>query len=188
MAAALSARSEECAVDVILKIDTVVPIGIIQKVEFRTSEMFKDIGVDVRVRTPGGPQSDSPRACGEPIVARLVSGIPLGYNSHTLAYASPFATSGPRIHVFVNRIMKDHCGDVAQVLTHVLAHEITHVIEGIDHHSDYGLMKARWDNWDFVRIRVKSLPFAGRDVAMIHARLARVNRSITEGIESSPLQ
>lgn len=173
MAAALNGRSEACSVKVILETDAVLPAGVLPRAVFRTSAMFREIGVNVQLSTGAASKSDPHPGCGQPIVALLASGAPTGSNPRALAYAAPFAVSGTRIYVFVNRIIRNHQQDLAQVLTHVLVHEITHVLEGTDHHSEYGIMKAHWDYQDFVLMRFHSLPFADTDVAMIHRGIAK---------------
>ena len=56
---------------------------------------------------------------------------------------------------------------------HVLVHEITHLLQGIDRHSDTGVMKAHWTGRDFVDMRSSPLPFTGYDVDLIYAGLAK---------------
>ena len=53
-----------------------------------------------------------------------------------------------------------------------LVHEITHVLQGIDRHSDSGVMKALWTAQDYFQMRVEALPFAPEDVELIHLGLA----------------
>lgn len=65
------------------------------------------------------------------------------------------------------------------LLAHVLAHEITHILEGIARHSQQGLMKAKWDNKDYVRMRERSLKFTPEDVNLIYeGLLARQERAM----------
>ncbi len=45
------------------------------------------------------------------------------------------------------------------VLAHVLVHEITHILEGLNEHSQEGIIKARWTFQDYRRIQ----SFAKRD-------------------------
>ena len=45
-------------------------------------------------------------------------------------------------------------------LASVLAHEITHVLEHSMQHSDEGVMKARWTQQDYHRMKSRPLPFA----------------------------
>ena len=58
------------------------------------------------------------------------------------------------------------------VLAHVMAHEITHVLEGIGRHSQTGVMRAHWRGGDYREMRSKPLPFAPEDVCLIHEGLA----------------
>jgi hypothetical protein len=78
------------------------------------------------------------------------------------------------------------------VLAHVLVHEITHVLEGIDRHSATGIMKAHWNYNDYLEMRRKPLPFAHEDVNLIYdglkaprvapaAMLTRVARAAVAG-------
>lgn len=63
------------------------------------------------------------------------------------------------------------------VLAHVLAHEITHVLEVTDRHSKEGVMKAHWTGRDFRNMAWRGLPFAAEDVELIHLGIAsRMNR------------
>ena len=60
---------------------------------------------------------------------------------------------------------------VPALLGHVLAHEITHVLQGINRHSDGGVMKAEWDAADFEQMRSRTLPFTETDVILIERGL-----------------
>jgi hypothetical protein len=61
----------------------------------------------------------------------------------------------------------------AHVMAHVLTHEVSHVLEGANRHSDLGVMKAQWDANDFLKMKRGSLPFAPVDVQLIRAGLDR---------------
>ncbi len=76
--------------------------------------------------------------------------------SETLAYALPYAESGTTIHVFYRRIVESHRELGAEILGHVIAHEIGHVLEGIARHSPEGLMKAHWGLHDYMTMKKKS--------------------------------
>ena len=58
------------------------------------------------------------------------------------------------------------------VLAHVLAHEITHVLEGVARHSDTGIMKAVWSPADYRQMKFHPLPFAPEDVDLIRDAIA----------------
>jgi hypothetical protein len=83
------------------------------------------------------------------------------------------ALSGTRlVRVFVNRV--EHVArsaqeEVADVLGHVMAHEIGHLLLGPDAHSTAGLMAA---TLDLPRIALGGLWFDRAQAAIIQARLA----------------
>ena len=54
------------------------------------------------------------------------------------------------------------------MLAHVLAHEITHILQGIKRHSKTGVMKAKWSYEDIRKMTWKPLPFAEEDIRLIH--------------------
>lgn len=58
-----------------------------------------------------------------------------------------------------------------KLTAHVLAHEIGHVLERLDRHSDAGLMKAHWARADFQTMGWRPVPFAEEDLALIHRAL-----------------
>ena len=59
------------------------------------------------------------------------------------------------------------------VLGHVLAHEITHILQGIARHSASGLMKARFSENDFQQMLIRSISLGADDVRLIQHSLNR---------------
>jgi hypothetical protein len=101
------------------------------------SRMFAAIGVtlDWRRGFSGCPS--------QAIMISLTDNTPTSLQPGVLAYALPY--EGTHIRVFCDRITKDHSKAlVPHLMGHVLAHEITHILEGVSRHSAYGVMKARW--------------------------------------------
>ena len=91
--------------------------------------------------------------------------------------------SGTRIEVFYNRVRASRGNnEIVAVLAHVLVHEITHIVEGVNRHSETGIMKAHWDGCDHQLIRSSSLPFAEEDLRMIHAWVERHNQVLLAGV------
>jgi hypothetical protein len=90
------------------------------------------------------------------------------------AYALPY--EGTHIVVFLVRIQQGRAPQqTALVLGYVIAHEITHMLEGVCRHSDTGLMKAKWTDADFREMRLGRLDFAAADIKLIYIGLARRN-------------
>jgi hypothetical protein len=100
----------------------------------------------------------------------LVSGEPGDEDAGALAEAYPFAIE----HNITIRYDRVHnSAGVSKelepiLLAHVLAHEITHVLQCLDRHSETGVMKARWTTDDYYEMRWKPLDFTSEDVELIH--------------------
>jgi hypothetical protein len=101
------------------------------------------------------------------IAITLASQAPASLTHGTMALAFPYE----RVHVtlFLDRVLRAN-GSVPPpvLLAHVLVHEITHILQGIDRHSDSGVMKACWTAQDYEAMAPKPLPFASEDVDLIH--------------------
>ncbi len=145
--------------------------------------MFREIGVDVRFRNDAVRAKSANEACGAPIVVELErTGDGARGSVSALAYALPYAASGTAIHVLMDRVADNLNPNFEMVrLAHVLVHEITHVLEQIDRHSDDGIMKAHWDANDYAHMRSHPLPFAAIDIELIHAGIVnRMQQAVTE--------
>ena len=64
------------------------------------------------------------------------------------------------------------------LLAHVLTHELTHVLERSNHHSEVGLMKGRWEVADFVAMRRGVLPISSDDALFLQNTGLRVCENI----------
>jgi hypothetical protein len=82
-----------------------------------------------------------------------------------MAYALPFA-SGPatRVHVLRSRLQPPPSISAGTMLGYILAHEIAHVLEGGEFHSNAGVMKARWEIPDYLAMQQDHLGFTPEDV------------------------
>jgi hypothetical protein len=128
--------------------------------------MFARIGVSVKWRYGKPPHGDT-----EATAVSLVSRVP--DHPGALAYSTILPHAAGRVFVFADRVketVEPHV--VPALLAHVLAHEITHVLEGVDRHSETGVMKAHWTRQDYRAMADQSLEFAPADVDMIHYGLA----------------
>jgi len=101
-----------------------------------------------------------------PIAIRIVSHVPENHHPDALAAARPF--DGIRIEVFYERVKGAvDSGLVPRLLAHVLVHEITHIIQGTDSHSDFGIMKAHWNTDDYHQMMHAPLGFTEEDLQLI---------------------
>jgi hypothetical protein len=63
------------------------------------------------------------------------------------------------------------------ILSYVLAHEVMHILQGVAHHSQTGLMRARWTARDFAEMYNWGLNFTPEDVQLIPRAFAAANCS-----------
>jgi len=128
--------------------------------------MLASAGVWVAWRL-GTPNYHGPA---ETIEAVLVDQPNPAFRPGSLAFSTLGVQSGTRIEIMYNRVRAAGPASLRPfILAHVLVHEITHVLEGVERHSDAGLMKARWDADDFRQMGTAPLKFAGEDLHLIQA-------------------
>src|ERR1039457_2402642 len=154
-----SAATQKATVTVCMEPDQQVLMG----VRPLASAMFASIGVRIAWH-----ELDSCPAGVGGIQVRLSHDSPSIRNSEALAFARPYEGT---IVVFLDRVQALNRNGVRSAMAHVLVHEITHVLEGIDRHSATGIMKAHWNDNDYFEMRRKPLTFAPEDVDLIYAGL-----------------
>lgn len=88
-----------------------------------------------------------------------------------LAYSKPFDGSST-ITVFYDRVeLHANQRPAGPILGHVFAHEIAHILQRVDRHSEVGVMKARWTADDFRKMYVLPLKFTEDDIDLIRLGL-----------------
>jgi hypothetical protein len=111
-------------------------------------------------------------AAGRHIVVSVSLITPGDLHPGALAYALPFERT--RIVLFYDRVLNTlGPAGVPSLLGHVLAHEIVHILQGVDQHAPGGIMKRRWDARDYAGMQRGGLQFTGDDIALIHRGLDR---------------
>ena len=100
------------------------------------------------------------------MVVSLMTSTPRTFHPGALAYALPY--EGVHIQVFYDRIAQADPALVPSLMAHVIVHEITHILQGIDRHSTGGIMKAAWTSSDYTQMKRGMLRFTPADVEMIH--------------------
>lgn len=104
----------------------------------------------------------------EGILITFSNETPASLMPGALAYALPH--EGRHIVVFFDRVTKKP-GYVSILLGHVIAHEVTHILQGIVRHSESGVMKANWTGADYQQMSREPLQFTDHDVLLIHRGL-----------------
>jgi hypothetical protein len=143
------------------------------------SKTFAGIGVKIAWHDMSGCPAQGIRIS-------LSERAPASFHPGAMAYAMPY--EGAHIVLFYDRIAMSGRALLPHLMAHVMVHEITHILQGIDRHSEEGVMKAQWGLEDFNRMMGRSLDFTDGDVEMIHngllARAARQNAAETVTIAS----
>jgi hypothetical protein len=110
----------------------------------------------------------------EAIQISLHDATPARLMPGALAYARPFDGSSA-IMVFLDRVEcranQRHAGPI---LGHVFAHEIAHILQRIDRHSESGLMKADWTTDDVRKMYVQPLRFSEDDIDLIRLGMSHL--------------
>jgi hypothetical protein len=129
-----------------------------------TAHIFSSIHVRLiwvdHGREPTAPQDGT-------IIVKFSTATPIDFLPRAVGQAFPY--QGNRIQVFYDRVRERVLPDmVPTLLGYVLAHEIAHVLEGTDVHSDKGIMKARWEVRDYDRMARELLTFTDADIRLIY--------------------
>ena len=134
------------------------------------NNIFAPVGVKFRFRKRGGHPDTF--LLERDVVIDLVDGEAKDFRAGSLGFALPY--EGVHATVFYDRvgIFSARKGvPINLMLGYVLAHEITHLLEGINRHSDSGLMKASWTTQDLRGSNLLELD--GEDRKLIELGLAR---------------
>jgi hypothetical protein len=96
------------------------------------------------------------------------------YQSGALARAYVFGGGVRNITVLHHRVRATAAAagvEDYRLTAHVLVHEIGHVLQRIDRHSDSGVMKTQWTHADYEVMARKTLPLAAEDIKLIRRGL-----------------
>ncbi len=179
-----SARAGQAdeTVAVFLSNSVIVPSPVLFNSMNLAAKMFAAAGVRIEWRfgLPADLGSGRERA----IVVRMAKDTPVNYLPGETAFALLY--QGQDITVFYDRVKQAGVpGAMPTLLAHVLVHEITHMLQGINRHSDSGVMKGHWAAGDYMTMYQKPLPFTEKDVDLIHRGLAvRAGREGTRADET----
>jgi hypothetical protein len=167
------------APNVIICLEYGSDLSVTSRAQMIASEMFAKIGVATEWH------GDHSCPAQRDIVIRLRGDTLFDYRPGALAEAYPY--EGAHIRVFYDRVQQSvHPRVVPYLLAHVLVHEITHLLEGVNRHSESGVMKAVWTEQDHIAMVSKPLPFAPEDVRLIHAGIERRFASRTAAASAPP--
>ena len=111
----------------------------------KASSMFLSAGVKLEWHG----EASFCKSNSDAMVVSLMTSTPKAFHPGALAYALPY--EGVHIQVFYDRIAQSDPDLVRSLMAHVIVHEITHILQGIDRHSTGGIMKAVWTSSDYTQ-------------------------------------
>ncbi len=166
---------------------------ILERAKSLTGSMFAGIGIGLRWDAGMPPGAACPPRTDAAVVIRLATDTPAGFQPGAPAYALPYAPpSGERVTVFYDRAVipiRANPNLAAVFLGHVLTHEIVHALQGVDWHSEVGLMKSHWALEDLRLMKFGPLPFSPKDVQLLQRALDRGSCGKTSApLRASPRQ
>jgi hypothetical protein len=144
-----------------------VDLLVVQGAQQLASEMLRSAGIRIvwESRRGHGAASCSPQVV-------LEYSADLDRAPDVMAYAYPYGTDTARIQIMYRRIVAKRRRP-ENVLAHVIVHEVTHVLQGIAHHSDSGIMKARWSREDYRQMEQTPLLLTAADIQLIQLGVAK---------------
>ncbi|MBN8730299.1 MAG: hypothetical protein J0L64_07155 [Acidobacteria bacterium] len=148
----------------------------LQKALWIARDLYREIAVQIQRQCPADPRQGDVHI-GFPKANQGRQG------KFAVAYAMPY--EGRTIRIFADRINRYQEPLRGDLLGHIIAHEVGHLLQGIDRHSEQGLMKATWDEDDHHLIRVRKLKFTSVDADLIHRGLG-VRHSAHAGRVTKP--
>ncbi len=164
--------SEEKAVAPVVDV-FIPPVGnmraslVLLQAEGIATDIFWQISVRVRWRAAytahagcsGGPAART-------ILLAFSWDTPSDFHPRAMAYATPHRVDGTCITVFLDRLkpmIEASPRTAASLLGHVLAHEMGHILQGTDYHSESGVLKAHWSQSEIREIVMHHLSFTEYD-------------------------
>ena len=119
----------------------------------------------------------NPKTCpADGILVQLGDDTPSAEHPGALAYTTPYGAR--RIVVFYDRVSTAvaHAQEPS-LFGYVLAHEITHVVQGMITHSETGIMKEKWTARDFAEMHRDRLRFTPEDIELVDLGLRHAGPS-----------
>jgi len=156
----------------------IVPIEVMARAKWVATAAFAGAGIGVR--WVEGKRLGEPRevASGEVLTVVFDGPAPAHAGPHSMAFTNVGGGADADVHVFYHRVADfggfGGRGYMPELLGHVLAHELTHALEGEARHSREGLMKAVWSPDDRAQMaRRRPLAFAAVDVELLRAHFQK---------------
>jgi len=168
--------------------DVPIPEEVLAVAEQSASHIFSSAGVDVVwINCIHGPSTIPDQGCSRTYGPRDLV-LRITYHVSTATSDAAFGVawlaadgSGRYADVFWNRAQElctNSNADLAQILGNVMAHEMGHLLLGVNSHSVTGLMQARWRGGELHRVAMGTLLFSPEQAERMRAHLAAAGVSM----------
>jgi hypothetical protein len=136
--------------------------GTIARGEATATQILKQAGIRLEWRL----DENSCTAEGNGLVVSVSYSTPEDRHRGEFAYAMPFERT--HIALLYDRVLSCVAAYAVPILLgHVMAHEIVHMLQGVNVHSASGIMKAHWNYHDYVDMQRAQLKFSRDDIDLI---------------------
>jgi len=147
-----------------------VPRNVMTRAKRVATAAFAAAGIEVRWVEGKHLGEQREVASGEMRNVVFDGAAPASFRPQAMAVTNVGLGAGSDVHVFYNRVLAfQDSAYMPEFLGNVLAHELTHALEGVARHSSRGLMKAVWSDDDIAEMFRGPLPFAAEDLDLLRA-------------------
>jgi hypothetical protein len=168
--------------------DANVPAGAMASAEVTASRIFREAGLVVKWIVCSPAQDTTGEFCSEAefpshLHVRIVS-QPRNATTSTLGISYLAADgTGCYTDVFLSRIIDLHSSsgqNVGPILGHVMAHEIAHLLLGMNSHSQFGIMRAEWQKEELLKAAKGQLLFTMEEAQLMRQRVAMATQAAAD--------
>ena len=166
-------------ISVVVYNDAGVPASILQQAKEITERIYQDAGIRLTWNDHCNPKSGLTQFFVR-IVPRSLS---LPGEDFGIAFVGPDGR-GVQADVFYSgivRLAENNSVNPAEIMGHVMAHELGHLLLGMNSHSNMGIMQAHWSGRQFHEMSRGALRFDKRQSQTISARLRLITMAANEG-------
>jgi hypothetical protein len=168
--------TDPLTLQVMIHDETGIPLAALHRTQAEASRIFKAAGITLTWVPPGEVPANS-------LIVKIVE-TPIGQKSRNpnVLGVSPGSKEAPgrvawlyysRIHDLARFLHLE----VSQLLGHVMAHEMGHLVLPYGAHAAAGLMKAGWDTQQAYLAATGALTFEPSQAALIRKRLRRASQA-----------
>jgi len=181
-----TAKAKDVQTEVLIRVKTDgnIPVMLLAPAKAEASAVLLKAGIRVRWETAGRRDSNALRECAggvaDVIDVLVTERAGRKENPGALGHALPFARFGVRVVIFYDRVAAMQTPPSTAILGFAMAHEIGHVLIGIDSHTLAGVMRAHWDELDYARMFAHVLAFAPEDAEAMRRRVSQKSRFCLE--------